>query len=579
MSGNPKVVNAFRVTRALGIPDAEIKPVLKGLLRMYDKKWELIEEDNYRTLIDAYFESKENKGKEEKREAATELDGYERPGKRLHLANGRAAVDQDHGSRTMESSKQCLTNGRAGCSSQHPLKQPNDRGKKPIAPHLVSGDRKISIGNHKKDLVIPKTEEGTDSISSSFECAVPARRPALPDLSRGSTGGNSGSSSTDVGRSACDLTCGGDHVSRPKNQQCGTEHSQADLNGVDSSCPITHEGRKPVNFFHDITKSMEKVKISLVDETGNECLPKFNYIPNNIIYQNANVNISLARISDEDCCTDCSGDCLSAAIPCACARETGGEFVYTPQGLLKEDFLAACVKEPEEHNFVYCQDCPNERSKNEYYPEKCKGHHIRKFIKECWRKCGCDLSCGNRVVQRGISYKLQVFVTPEGKGWGVRTLEVLQKGTFVCEYVGEILTNTELYERNNQSSGAKRHTYPVLLDGDWGSEQILKDDDALCLDATSHGNVARFINHRCSDANLIDIPVQVETPDRHYYHLAFFTTRKVNAFEELSWDYGIDFDDHGHPIEAFSCNCGSVACRGKKQNGRKERRGKRLVLG
>ena len=45
----------------------------------------------------------------------------------------------------------------------------------------------------------------------------------------------------------------------------------------------------------------------------------------------------------------------------------------------------------------------------------------------------------------------------------------------------------------------------------------------------------------------------------------------------LLQDYGIDFDDHGHPIEAFSCNCGSVACRGKKQNGRKERRGK-LIL-
>lgn len=214
-----------------------------------------------------------------------------------------------------------------------------------------------------------------------------------------------------MGRSARDLTCGDNHVSRPKNRQCGTERSQADLNGVDSSCPITCEDRKPVNFFRDITKSTEKVKITLVDETGNECLPKFNYIPHNIIYQNANVNISLARISDEDCCTDCSGDCLSVAIPCACARETGGEYVYTPQGLLKEDFLAACVKEPEVHNFVYCQDCPNERSKNEYYPEKCKGHHIRKFIKECWRKCGCDLSCGNRVVQRGISCKLQVSFT------------------------------------------------------------------------------------------------------------------------------------------------------------------------
>ena len=102
-------------------------------------------------------------------------------------------MDQDHGSSkvppkilsrqgTMESSKQCLTNGRAGCSSQLPLKQPNDRGKKPIAPHLVSGDRKFSIGNHKKDFVIPKTEEGTDSISSSFELAVPVRRPGTSFL-------------------------------------------------------------------------------------------------------------------------------------------------------------------------------------------------------------------------------------------------------------------------------------------------------------------------------------------------------------------------------------------------------------
>ncbi|KAM1640559.1 hypothetical protein ACFXTN_009695 [Malus domestica] len=261
--------------------------------------------------------------------------------------------------------------------------------------------------------------------------------------------------------------------------------------------------------------------------------------------------MSLARISVEDCCTDCSGDCLSVAIPCACARETGGEFVYTPQGLLKEDFLAACVKEPEARNFVYCQDCPNERSKNEYYAEKCKDldcHHIRKFNKECWRKCGRDLSCGNRVVQRGISCKLQVFVTPEGKGWSVRILEVLQNGAFVCEYVGEILNNTELYERNTQSWELRDIPTPYC------SEQILKDDDALCLDETSHGNVARFINHRCSDANLIDIPVQVETPDRHYYHIrfAFFTTRKMNASEELTWDYGIDFGDHGHPIKAFS---------------------------
>ncbi|GKD56683.1 EH domain-containing protein 1-like protein [Tanacetum coccineum] len=38
-----------------------------------------------------------------------------------------------------------------------------------------------------------------------------------------------------------------------------------------------------------------------------------------------------------------------------------------------------------------------------------------------------------------------------------------QQGTFVCGYVGEIVTNTELLERIEQSKDAK-HRYPVLLD-------------------------------------------------------------------------------------------------------------------
>lgn len=90
---------------------------------------------------------------------------------------------------------------------------------------------------------------------------------------------------------------------------------------------------------------------------------------------------------------------------------------------------------------------------------------------------------------------VQVFMTPGGKGWGLRTLEELPKGAFVCEYVGEILTNAELYERVSQSKN-EEHAYPVLLDADWGSEVVLKDEEALCLDATNYGNVARFINHR-----------------------------------------------------------------------------------
>lgn len=84
-----------------------------------------------------------------------------------------------------------------------------------------------------------------------------------------------------------------------------------------------------------------------------------------------------------------------------------------------------------------------------------------------------------------------MFFTPDGKGWGLRTLEKLRKGAFVCEFVGEIVTITELYERNT-----KNHDCPVLLDAYWASKGVQKDEEALCLDATCYGNVARFLNHR-----------------------------------------------------------------------------------
>lgn len=75
--------------------------------------------------------------------------------------------------------------------------------------------------------------------------------------------------------------------------------------------------------------------------------------------------------------------------------------------------------------------------------------------------------------------------------------------------------------------------------------------------------------------------------------LAFFTTKKVEAFEELTWvsvffiwalcwqtcivlisqdnylellyqDYGIDFDDVNGPSKVFRCMCGSRYCRDPK---------------
>ncbi|KAJ4825456.1 hypothetical protein Tsubulata_010618 [Turnera subulata] len=320
-------------------------------------------------------------------------------------------------------------------------------------------------------------------------------------------------------------------------------------------------------YLNDISKGEESVPIPLVTENSCMELPDFRYIKNNIAYKDAHVDFSINRISDHNCCAQCLGDCLSSSLPCACAAETGGEFAYTQGGLLKEEFLNECIsmcRDPKRKHCYYCDVCPlqNDLKKKLRRIKPCQGHLTRKFIKECWVKCGCSKKCGNRIVQRGVKIDLQVFEAPDGKGWGLRSVTALKKGTFVCEYAGEIVSNQELDERNEErSTKQEKHTYPVLLDADWGSERLLKDEEALCLDGTEFGNVARFINHRCDDANLIEVPVEVETPDHHYYRLAFFTTRDIGPMEELTWDYGLNFDDKSHPIEAFKCKCGSSFCR------------------
>lgn len=59
-------------------------------------------------------------------------------------------------------------------------------------------------------------------------------------------------------------------------------------------------------------------------------------------------------------------------------------------------------------------------------------------IYECNSQCRCGMDCGNRVVQRGLQYDLCIFKTANGRGWGVRTLERIQKNAFVLEYLGEV---------------------------------------------------------------------------------------------------------------------------------------------
>ncbi|XP_051982397.1 histone-lysine N-methyltransferase SETDB2 [Xyrauchen texanus] len=64
---------------------------------------------------------------------------------------------------------------------------------------------------------------------------------------------------------------------------------------------------------------------------------------------------------------------------------------------------------------------------------------VRTGLFECGPWCGCEKSrCQNRVVQRGLRVRLQVFRTVD-RGWAVRCRDDLDKGTFVCIYAGVVL--------------------------------------------------------------------------------------------------------------------------------------------
>jgi hypothetical protein len=103
--------------------------------------------------------------------------------------------------------------------------------------------------------------------------------------------------------------------------------------------------------------------------------------------------------------------------------------------------------------------------------------------------------------------------------------------------VGEIMTNAELDARNiGKAVGVHLISrFSILLDAHWTSKAILNDDEALCIDGNDYSNVARFINHRCHDANLMDIPVKFDEADLHFYHVAFFTKHAMKSNDELTW--------------------------------------------
>ncbi|PRP81958.1 hypothetical protein PROFUN_10530 [Planoprotostelium fungivorum] len=173
------------------------------------------------------------------------------------------------------------------------------------------------------------------------------------------------------------------------------------------------------------------------------------------------------------------------------------------------------------------------------------------FVHECNRNCSCDESCINRLVQHQTQLPLELFKTKE-KGWAVRTNQFIPKGSFVFEYAGEVIDNDEAEDRGEEYD-KKRCSYLFDLD-------YLNSERCLSIDALSHGNTARFVNHSC-DPNLYIVPVEIDVIGHKIYHVGLFSKRDISPHEELTYDYKYKLLDNSS--NTIHCHCGAANCRGR----------------
>ncbi|RVE68792.1 hypothetical protein OJAV_G00094970 [Oryzias javanicus] len=252
----------------------------------------------------------------------------------------------------------------------------------------------------------------------------------------------------------------------------------------------------------DISRGYEAVPITCVNGVDNEpCPDNFKYVPESCVTSPLNIDKDITRLQHCGCADDCaSSSCMCAQLSLRCW--------YDSDGRLPLDF---CQFEPP-------------------------------VLFECNHACSCWRSCRNRVVQNGLRVRLQLFRT-EKMGWGVRAVQDIPQGTFVCEYVGEIIRDTEADKRENDS-------FLFTLDNKVG--------DIHCIDAKSFGNIGRFINHLC-EPNLLAVRVFTTHQDLRFPRIAFFSSQPVKAGQQIGIDYGENY--WRVKSKYFSCQCGSVKCR------------------
>ena len=183
----------------------------------------------------------------------------------------------------------------------------------------------------------------------------------------------------------------------------------------------------------DVSNGTESMPIHAINPYKKKDLPPpFSYVTKSVVGEE---NLHLSTICRPDqiinCCS-CEDDCRDPE-KCECAKANDGSFAYNRRRELLRQ---------------------------------------RDVIYECNYRCKCHQNrCKNRVVGRGMTVPLEVFKTKQC-GWGVKTLVDIPAGTFVCEYMGELISEQEAERRADPRLGDE---YLLSLDTAW---VLMKNEQA-----------------------------------------------------------------------------------------------------
>lgn len=283
----------------------------------------------------------------------------------------------------------------------------------------------------------------------------------------------------------------------------------------------------------DLSNGVESIPVSLVNDVDDEKGPAF------FTYFMSLKNPKPFGLLQTSLGCNCKTTCVPGDLNCSCIQRNEGDFPYTANSVLVS-------RKP--------------------------------LIHECGPMCRCFPTCKNRVSQTGLKQHMEVFRT-KGRGWGLRTLDPIRAGTFICEYAGEVINRAKVYQNvEGDNDEYVFDTSRIYEPFKWNYEPSLLEDvssnvcsedytipSPLIISAKNVGNIARFMNHSCSP-NVFWQPVLYAENNQSFIHIAFFALRHIPPMGELTYDYGITHAGHAGGSSALrrrkKCLCGSAKCRG-----------------